>query len=50
MEELIKLLDENLQYPKNEIKENIIYIYVISARNEVVCPFYGTPPIKIHSR
>jgi transposase len=49
MDELIKLLDENLQYVRHEIIEDTIYIYVISERNEVICPFCGTPSAKTHS-
>lgn len=49
MNEIIKLLDENLKYISHEIKEDTIYIYVVSERKEVNCPFCETPSVKTHS-
>lgn len=49
MNEFVKLLDENLEYVHHEFIEDTIYIYVISNRKEVVCPFCGKPSTKVHS-
>lgn len=49
MEEIVKHLDKNLQYVKHEIIEDTIYIYVISERDEMICPFCGSPSSKTHS-
>lgn len=50
MDELIKLLDENLEYVKHELINDTINIYVISNRKDVVCPFCGQISTKVHSR
>ena len=42
MDELIKLLDENLDYVSHEIIGDFYYIKVTSNRKEVRCPFCGT--------
>ena len=39
MDEIIKLLDENIEYVKHELINDTINIYVISNRKDVVCPF-----------
>lgn len=49
MDELIKLLDENLQYISHEIIEDTIYINIISTREEAICPYCGKPSSKAHS-
>lgn len=50
MYEFIKLLDENLKYVNHEFIEDIIYIKVISTREELICPYCGEPSAKVHSR
>ncbi|MDR1157327.1 MAG: transposase family protein [Oscillospiraceae bacterium] len=50
MDELVKLLDENLAYEHHEIIDDILYIYVASARQEAVCPYCGSTSDKTHSR
>ena len=49
MRELIKLLDENLEYISHEIADGCIYIKVESKRKEVQCPFCGEMSEKVHS-
>ena len=49
MEELIRLLDENLEYERHEMHENKIMIYVKSRRTEIECPLCGTTSKKVHS-
>jgi transposase len=49
MDEFVKLLDKNLDYIGHEFIGDIIYINVISNREEVVCPFCGKPSSKVHS-
>jgi len=50
MEELIKLLDENIAYEGHEIEGEDIFIHVGSTREIVNCPYCGQPSGKIHSR
>ncbi|MBC3798612.1 transposase family protein [Acetobacterium tundrae] len=50
MDDLIKLLNENLEYEKHEIIEDILYIYVHSLRTTVKCPFCGSSTSRCHSR
>jgi transposase len=50
MDELIKLLDENLEYVRHEFINDTINIHVISNRKDVVCPFCGQISTKVHSR
>lgn len=38
MDELIKLLDENLEYVRHELIDDTINIYVVSNRIEATCP------------
>lgn len=49
MDEFIKLLDENLEYVNHKIIDDTIFIWVVSTREEVVCPFCGQPSSKTHS-
>ena len=49
MEELVKLLDENLKYLSHEIQDERIYIYVQSNRDEATCPYCGQTSIWVHS-
>jgi transposase len=49
MDEIIKLLDENLDYESHKIIDNTIFINVISNREEVICPYCGSPSSKVHS-
>jgi len=50
MEEIVKLLDENLEYVKHEVSGDRITIWVKSAKKEVICPYCGKPSKKVHSR
>jgi len=49
MDEIIKLLDENLQYIIHKIIGNTIFINVVSNRKVVICPYCGSPSSKVHS-
>ena len=49
MDEIIKLLDENLDYESHKIIDDTIFINVISNREEVICPYCGKPSSKVHS-
>ena len=46
MEEIVKLLDENLEYIKHEVSGDRITIWVKSAKKEVICPYCGNHPKK----
>ena len=50
MEELVKLLDESLEYIEHEIFDGIIYIQVASIHESAFCPYCGTESHRIHSR
>jgi transposase len=50
MYELIKSLDENLQYANHEIIEDTIYLSVISTREKTDCPNCGQSSSRVHSR
>ena len=50
MDEIVKLLDENIKYMYHEIREGRIYIYVESGIDEVNCPYCGQSSIWVHSR
>ena len=50
MDELVKLLDENLDYIAHEIIDDTIYISVVSNRTEWICPHCGALSTRIHSR
>ena len=49
MNNLVKLLDENLEYHEHTLDGDTIYITVFSNRKEVICPFCGTSSTKTHS-
>jgi len=49
MDEIIKLLNENLDYLSHEIKDDCYYIKVASNRKETRCPFCGAVSEKTHS-
>ncbi|MGE5631437.1 MAG: transposase family protein [Caulobacteraceae bacterium] len=49
MDEIIKQLDQNLDYLCHEIIEGKYYITVTSNRKELICPFCGWPSSKKHS-
>jgi len=49
MEELVKMIDENLEYISHEIEKDRIKIQVKSRRTEVECPFCGEKSRKVHS-
>jgi hypothetical protein len=46
MEEIVKLLDECLEYLKHEVSGGRITIWVESANKEVICPYCGKPSKK----
>jgi transposase len=50
MEELIKLLDEELQYVAHEISGDEVHIQVSSCRETPECPYCGYASNQIHSR
>jgi len=50
VEELIKLLDDQLKYISHEIDGATIIVRVESARNSAVCPYCATESEKVHSR
>ncbi len=50
MNELVKLLDNHLEYVKHELIENTMYITVQSSRGKVNCPHCGVESTKVHSR
>ncbi len=50
MDEIIKLLDENLEYVIHKIIGGTIFINVVSNRETVICLYCGTPSSKVHSR
>jgi transposase len=49
MDEIVKLLDENLDYVSHEIREDVMYITVKPNKAEVACPFCGVASSKVHS-
>lgn len=49
MEELIKLLDEELEYIAHEIKGPEVHIAVKSGREEAKCPYCGQSSRQVHS-
>lgn len=49
MEELVKMIDDVLEYEKHEMKSDRIIIHVKSIRSEVECPFCGEKSSKVHS-
>ncbi len=49
MNNLVKLLDENLEYHEHTLDGDTLYITVFSNRKEAICPFCGTSSTKTHS-
>ncbi len=49
MNNLVKLLDENLEYREHPLDGDTLYITVFSNRKEVICPFCGTRSTQTHS-
>jgi transposase len=47
-EEIVKLLDENLEYLKHEVSGDRITIWVKVTKKEVICPQCGRPLIKVY--
>jgi transposase len=50
VEELVRLLDENLQYISHEIIGDVIEITVVSNRLHVTCPYCGQESQRVHSK
>ena len=50
MDELIKLLNENLEYISHEIIDDTIYITVTSTTTEWICPHCECVSSRVHSR
>jgi len=50
MEELVKMLDEDIEYIEHEIIDKTIYIQVKSIRESAFCPYCGTESTRVHSR
>ena len=50
MEELIRLLDENLHCDGYEIQGDELFILISSIRKKTTCPYCGQPSEQIHSR
>ena len=48
MEEIVKLLDENLEYVKHEVSGDRITIWVKSAKKEVSCPYCEKTLTKVY--
>ena len=49
MDELIKLLDENLEYVSHEIIDGILFLYVVSTHKGANCPYCGQFSSRVHS-
>lgn len=49
LEELVRILDDNLSLNYTEIIEDTIYLHVESKLPEVRCPFCGTGSSRVHS-
>ena len=49
MQDIIKILDENLTYLEHQIIGDYIFIFVESSRDEATCPYCGVPSSRIHS-
>ena len=50
MNDIIKLIDDDLKYDKHEIDTDTLYIYVSSSRTEFTCPYCGNKSNKVHSK
>jgi hypothetical protein len=48
MEEIVKLLNENLDYVIHEVLGDRITIWVKSAKKELICPYSGKTLIKVY--
>lgn len=49
MNNIVKFLDNNLEYVKHEVIEDTIYITVVSNRTLVKCPYCSKESKKLHS-
>ena len=49
METLIKGLDKDLRYEKDEIVGDTYYLYAVSKRKKAECPYCGQPSSRVHS-
>jgi transposase len=49
MEELLKLLDEDLAYEKHEVYPDKIELFAYSTRTSVCCPICGESSSQVHS-
>jgi len=49
MDELIKLLDENLRYVSHKIIDGILFLYVVSTHRGANCPYCGQFSSRVHS-
>ena len=50
MEEMLRLLDENLYYEESEIQGEELFIYASSLREAAICPYCGHSSCQVHSR
>lgn len=50
MDNIIKMLDESLNYVSHKLINNTIYIIVVSNRKTLQCPDYKYETNKVHSR
>ena len=50
MDELVKMLDEDLEYIEHKRVGSTIYIHVRSTREAAFCPYCGTESRQVHSR
>ncbi|MGH0945171.1 transposase family protein [Bacillus mycoides] len=50
MDDVVKLLDENLRYISHEMIEDTLFIRVTSEKLSVTCPSCGMASVKVHSR
>lgn len=50
MDNVVKLLDENLRYISHDIVEDTLFIRVASERLSLICPSCDTVSVKVHSR
>jgi transposase len=49
MDEIVRLIDENLEYISHEIIEDSLIIHVVSKQKEVICPYCGQSSSRVHS-
>ena len=50
MNDIIRLIDDDLKYENREIDRDTIYIYVSSSRTEFTCHYCANKSNKIHSK